>query len=276
MRKQAISISCFVLVAAAFGGFVRWIQNQAAFELDTGLMIPGNTWSTVALLMCVAMLLLIVNQVRKLWYQGYYPAQSYTEIIKGDPNWLRRITRGIAALMIAGAVVAFLVAGYELYTSMVRTLCVMAVASAWAFVKLSEQPFAEKPSNGKQMLYVSIPVVMYVYWLIVSYRLHAAIPSVWSYAVEIIAISVSLLGMFYFAGYGYEFPKPYITMGCLMAGAFLSLVTLSDTRNVGQTLMLVAGAAMQLYYVWMIVDSMSEEWPEEHAEETEEANKAES
>ena len=42
MRKQAISICCSVLIAAAFGSFVRWIQNQAAFELETGLMIPGN------------------------------------------------------------------------------------------------------------------------------------------------------------------------------------------------------------------------------------------
>ena len=272
MRKQAISISCFVLIAAAFGGFARWIQNQAAFELETGLMIPGNKWSTVAMLVCIVLLLLMANLVRKLWYKGYYPAQTYTDIIHGDAAWLRHITRGIAALMIAGAVVAFLVAGYELYTSMVRTLCLLAVATAWAFVKLSEEPFAEKPSAMKQMLYVSIPVATYAYWLVVSYRLHAAIPSVWSYAVEIIAISVSLLGMFYFAGYGYDFPKPYLTMGCLMAGAFLSLVGLSDTRNAGQTLMLVAGAAMQLYYVWMIVSSMSTEWPEEVTEET---NKAE-
>ena len=271
MRKQAISICCSVLVAAAFGSFVRWIQNQAGFELDTGLMIPGNKWNIIAPLLCVVMLLFMANQVRKLWYEGYYPAPTYTKIINGDPAWLRRITRGIAFLMAAGAVVAFLVAGYELYTSMVRTMCILALATAWAFVKLSEQPFAEKPSNGKQMLYVSIPVVLYVYWLIVSYRLHAAVPSVWSYAMEIIAISVSLLGVFYFAGYAFDFAKPYIAMGCLMAGAFLSLVTLSDTRNIGQTLMLVAGAAMQLYYVWMIISSMSEEWPEEVVEETEKA-----
>ena len=275
MRKQAISICATVLVVAAFGSFARWIQNQAAFELETGLMIPGSTWSKVALLVCLAMLLLLGNLVRKLWYKGYYPAQEFNTVIHGEAAWLSRITRGIAALMVVGAAAAFLIAGYELYSSMVRTLCVLAVASAWSFVKLSEEPFAEKPSALKQMLYASVPVVMYGYWLVVSYRLHAAIPSVWSYAVEIIAISVSLLGMFYFAGYGYDFARPYIAVGCLMAGAFLSLVTLPDSRNVGQTLMLVAGAAMQLYYVWMIVDSMCEEWPEEAVEETtEETNKA--
>ena len=272
MQKKAISICSSVLVLAAFSAFARWIHNQAAFELETGLMIPGSMSSKVTFIICVLCLLGICWLVRSLWYEGYYAPVSVDKIISGSPLWLHRITRGIAGVMIVGAIIAFLVAGYELYTSMVRTLCVLAVATAWAFVKLSEEPFAEKPSAMKQMLYVSIPVVTYAYWLVVSYRLHAAIPSVWSYAVEIIAISVSLLGMFYFAGYGYDFPKPYLTMGCLMAGAFLSLVGLSDTRNAGQTLMLVAGAAMQLYYVWMIVSSMSTEWPEETTEET---NKAE-
>jgi len=169
-------------------------------------------------------------------------------------------------LMVIGAVIAFLIAGYELYSSIVRTLCVLAIAAAWAFVKLSEQPFEEEPSPNKQTLLAAIPVVMYVYWLVVSYRTHAAIPGVWSYALEIFAISASILGMFYFAGYGFEFPRPYAALGSLMAGAFLSLVTLLDSRNIGQTLMMVAGAAMQMYYAYMIITSMSAEWPEEEKE----------
>ena len=111
---------------------------------------------------------------------------------------------------------------------------------------------------------------MYVYWLVVSYRTHAAIPSVWSYALEIFTIGASILGMFYFAGYGFEFPRPYAALGCLLTGALLSLVTLMDDRNIGQSLMFVAGAAMQMYYAYMIMTSMSPEWPEE-PEETEEA-----
>ena len=42
MQKKAISIGSVVLVLAAFSAFARWIQNQAAFELETGLMKPGN------------------------------------------------------------------------------------------------------------------------------------------------------------------------------------------------------------------------------------------
>lgn len=263
MQKKAISICSSVLVLAAFSAFARWIHNQAAFELETGLMIPGSMSSKVTFIICVLCLLGICWLVRSLWYEGYYAPVSVDKIISGSPLWLHRITRGIAGVMIVGAIIAFLVAGYELYSTMVRTLCVLAIAAAWGFVKLSELPFAEKKSPVKESLYAALPAVMYVYWLLVSYRTHAAIPSVWSYAVEIFAICMSIIGTFYFAGYAFDFPKPYVTLASLMAGTYLSFVTLPDSRNAGLALMLVAGAAMQMYFAWMVITSLSEEWPEE-------------
>ena len=270
MQKDAVTISGYVLIAAAFSAFVRWIQNQAAFELETGLAKPDTIWGEATFLFCVIGIAGIIWLVRRLWYRGLYPAQDYMSVIHGEQIWLHRITRGIAGLMVIGAVIAFLIAGYELYSSIVRTMCVLAIAAAWAFVKLSELPFEEEPSPHKQTLLAAIPVVMYVYWLVVSYRTHAAIPSVWSYGLEIFALGASILGMFYFAGYGFEFPRPYAALGCLLTGALLSLVTLLDDRNIGQSLMFVAGAAMQMYYAYMIITSMSPEWPEE-PEEPEEA-----
>ena len=263
MQKKALSICSSVLVLAAFSAFARWIQNQAAFELETGLMKPGNPWSVITFILVVLCLLGIGWVVRSLWYEGYYAPVELKQIIRGNPLWLGRFTKAIAGLMAVGAVIAFLVAGYELYSTMVRTLCVLAVAAAWCFVKLSELPFAEKDSEFKWSLMAALPAVMYVYWLLVSYRTHGAIPSVWSYAPEIFAIGMSILGTFYFAGYAFDFPKPYVTLACLLCGAYLSFMTLPDSRNVGLALMLVAGAAMQLYFAWMIIASLTEEWPEE-------------
>ena len=271
MQKKAISIGSLVLILAAFSAFTRWIQNQAAFEVETGLMIPGSAWSKIAFVMVLLCLLGIGWVVRSLWYEGYYAPERLDKVIHGDPLWLGRITRAIGAIMVVGVAIAFLVAGYELYSTMVRTLCVLAVAAAWGFVKLSELPFDEKKSDLKETVFAALPAVMYVYWLLVSYRTHAAIPSVWSYAVEVFAICVSVLGMFYFAGYAFDFPRPYVALTCLLGGAYLSLTTLPDSRNAGLALMLVAGAGMQLYLAWMIITSLSEEWPEE-TEEDEEAD----
>ena len=266
MQKKAISIGSAVLVLAAFSAFARWIQNQAAFELETGLMIPHSIWSKLAFLMGVLCLLGIGWMVRSLWYDGHYAPVELDKIMDGSPIWNSRFTKIIGGLMVVGAVIAFLVAGFELYSTMVRTLCVLAIAAAWGFVKLGELPFTEKKSEWKGSLLAALPGVMYVYWLLVSYRTHAAIPSVWSYAVEIFAIAVSVLGTFYFAGYAFDFPKPYVTLTCLLSGAYLSLMTLTDSRNVGLALMLVAGAAMQLYLAWKIITSLTDEWPEETEE----------
>ena len=270
MQKKAISIGSVVLVLAAFSAFARWIQNQAAFELETGLMKLGNPWSVITFVMVVFCLLGICWAVRGLWYEGHYAPTELKQIIHGSPLWLGRFTKAIAAVMVVGAIIAFLVAGYELYSTMVRTLCVLAVAAAWGFVKLSELPFAEKDGEFKWTVPAALPAVMYVYWILVSYRTHGAVPSVWSYAPEIFAIGVSILGTFYFAGYAFDFPKPYVTLACLLCGAYLSFMTLPDSRNAGLALMLVAGAAMQLYFAWMIITSLTDEWPEEQSSSEEE------
>ncbi len=267
MQKHAISICSYILVASAFGAFARWIMNNAAFETDTGLMIPGAIWSKLAFVVVLLCLGGIVWTVRAFWYQGYYPAQTCRQVIHGNYLFIAPITKLLGAMMFIGAFIAFLIAGYELYSSVVRTLCLLAMATAWAFVKLNEEPDPENPmSAARETLLVALPAIMYAYWLVVSYRTHAAQPSVWSYAVEILAICASMLGTFYFAGYGFDFPRPYAALGCLMAGSFMSLVTILDSRNIGMALMFVAGAGMQLYYVWMIADSMSEQWPEAESE----------
>jgi len=263
MQKNAITICSYVCVASAFCAFFRWIQNQAAFEAETGLMIPGSFWTKFSILACLVGIAGIWLVVRNLWYREYYPAQEFEVVIHGKRMWLYRISRAIAGLMIIGAILTFFIAGYELYSSLVRTLCFLGIAAAWAFVKISELPFEEEKSPMKQTLYAALPAVMYAYWLVISYRTHAAIPSVWSYAPEVFAICASVLGLFYFAGYGFDYPRPYAAIGWMMTGSFLSLVSLMDSRNVGLSLMFVAGAAMQLYFVWMILTSMSEQWPEE-------------
>lgn len=274
MQKHGINAVVYTLIAAAFSSFFRWIQNQAAFEADTGLMIEGAIWSKLALVVCLIGIGGIVYLVRSLWYKNYYPAQTYDQIIHGDPVWLERITKGIGAVMVLGAAVNLFIGSYSVYRNLQGVLSVLGIVTAWAFVQMSRLPQAEKQSPMRHSLLASIPVVFYLDWLTVSYRTNGANPSVWAYAPEIIAIGMCIAGMFYFAGYGWDFPRPYAAVGCLMAGAMLSLTTLMDARNVGQQLMLIAGGAMQLYYVWMIITSMSEIWPEE-AEQAPEAPRQE-
>ncbi len=262
MQKNAITMCSYVFCVAAFCGFFRWIQNQAAFELETGLMISGSIWTKLT----VAVLLLSVGgiffMVRRLWYRDYCPAQTFAEVIHGDAYWVNKVAKILAGLMIIGSVILYLMAQYHVYHTLFRTLALLGIASAVAFVKLSEVPYEKKSPNMISLL-AAIPVVMYCFWLIASYRSNAAVPSVWKYGLEILAICSSVLGVFYTAGYAFDYPKPYEALAWLLTGALLSLVTLTDSRLIGLQVMLLAGAGMQLFYAWMIISSMKEEWPDE-------------
>ena len=41
MKNKALNITISTAVLAAFGAFLRWLQNQVSFELDTGLAKAG-------------------------------------------------------------------------------------------------------------------------------------------------------------------------------------------------------------------------------------------
>ncbi len=272
MQKHAITFGVYLLIAAAFTAFFRWIQNMSAFELETGLMISGVLWSKVALAVCLIALGGIIYLVRDLWYRNCYPAQTYEQLIVGDPYWIDRITKLIAAVMILGAAINLFMESFGVHRIIYGLLSVFAVAMAVAFVKLSKLPLEEKPSSSKQAFLSAVPVVFYLDWLTVSYRIHAADPSVWSYAPEIITICMCIAATFYFAGYGWDFPRPYAALGCSLAAALMSFSILMDDRKVGQQLMLIAGAAMMLYHAWMIVVSMKKEWPAQPENTSEEAS----
>ena len=263
MQKHAITLGVYVLIASACTAFFRWVQNLSAFELETGLMIPNILWSKVAFVVCLAALGGIVFMVSRFWYRNYYPAQTYEQLFVGDPYWIDRITKLIAGIMIAGAAVNFFIGTYSVYRNLQGVLSLLAIATAVAFVQLSDLPWAEEHSSFKHGLWSAIPVVFYMDWITVSYRTHAVVPSVWSFAPEIFAIGMCIIAAFYFAGYGWDFPRPYAALGCGLAAALLSLMTLMDERNLGQQMMLIAGAAMFLYNSWMIVVSMKAVWPSE-------------
>ena len=274
MRKLAISMCSYVLCMSAFGGFFRWIQNMSAFEPETGLMIHGSVWSKITLVVLLVAVAGIFFLARRLWYKDYYPAQGYETLFAGDEYWVMKPAKIFSGLMLIGSVVLILLAQYHVYHSILRTLALLGLATSWAYVKLLRLPFDKKSPNMVSLL-AAVPVVFYCYWLLVSYRTNAAVPSVWQYGLEILAICASVLGMFYAAGYGFGMPRPYHAIAWLNTGALLSLVTITDSRLFGMQLMMLAGAGMQMYLSWMIISSLQEHWPEDEEEVPEAAPTAE-
>lgn len=267
MRKNAMVICCYVCVTAAFGAFFRWIQNQAAFETATGLVIYGSIWSKIVALLCMAAVLGGLALVIGLRKKDFYPARDCKTVFLGMPPVTTYYYNFMAVLMILGGAVLFVTSKYEQYATILRVLALFAILSGLSFRYLVAAPYKEHEDN-LQCLCCTVMVLMYSYWLVVCYKLHAATPSAWTYGFEVLAIGTNAISFYYMAGYAFGRVRPYRSLFGSMTGAFLSLVTLPDGHYLGMQLMFLASAGMQLYFAWMIASNMRLEKPVSPAEES--------
>ena len=266
MRKNALIISCYVCVAAAFGAFFRWIQKQAAFEADTGLVIPGSIWNTIAAVVCLAAAAGLLAVVLGLKKQGFTPPDSCETAFRGLLPLTNYCGWLFAALMIAGGVLLLVMAGMDRYHTLLRLLALLAVLTGAAYVYVLAAPY-KKREPAMLCLCTSLPALLCCYWLVVSYKLHGTEPSAWSFGFEILALSAAAVAFYYLARYAFNRVRTYRTLFFTLLGAFLCLVTLGDERYFAMKLMFLGCAGMLVLSAWLIVSNMRAAPPEVPAEE---------
>ena len=255
MRKNAIIMCCYVCVAAAFGGFFRWIQTLTAFEADTGLIIPGSIWSKLMALLCVVAVLGILAWVLKLRKQEYYPARTCEVVYRGTTPLPPYIYTVFALVMAVGGVILFVTSKFRAYQTLIRLLAFFAVLSAGSFYYVASSPYKQR-EVGMQCLSAAVLTLTGCFWMILSYKINSTTPSVWRYSIEILALAADTIAFYYLAGYAFGKPKPYRSMFFAFTGAFFSLVAMAVVRMLGMQVILGAVAAMLMYSGWMTIASM--------------------
>ena len=267
MRKNALMITCYVCVAAAFGAFFRWIENQAGFEQETGLVIPGSIWHFVAALVCLAgavgLLALVVGLRRK----HFREPETCEEAFHGIAPLSTYCVYLLTGMMIGSGLILYVQAGAERYPLLLRLLAIFAILSGMGLPYLLKE--REKARDENLMcLCAALPVLMCSFWLVVSYKIHGTEPSAWSFGMEILAICADAVGFYYLAGYAFGRVRTYRTLYFLLLGTFLSLVAFGDGTVFGRKLLLLACAGTQLYCAWCVVSNLRvcAEKPETEAE----------
>lgn len=258
MRKNAIMMCSYVCVAAAFGGFFRWIQSLAAFESDTGLLIAGSIWTKLTGLLCIAAVVGLLVLVLWLRKQDYYPAKNCETVFRGTTPLPPYVYTLFTVMMIAGGVILFVMSKYRAYQTLMRLQAFFAVLAAASFYYLMSSPY-KRHENGMQCLCASVLTLMMCFWMILDYKMNSTLPSAWNYCMEILALSADAIAFYYTAGYAFGRPKPHRTMFFAFLGGFFSLVTLADDRLLGMQVMMAACAGMLMYIGWMTVASMRTE-----------------
>lgn len=269
MQKKALSVNAYVVAAGAFGAFFRWLQNQTAFEADTGLLKPGAINYIVPLVLLAAAFLFyrIVKGFKK------------QELTAPDDVWHAFRAKHLAypvayyctaGLMIIGGFVTFVTARDFIGAGFFRVVALFAVLCGMTFPLICSAA-KKKYSPSLVSTLMTLPIIMYCVWLIGSYKVNSSTPTVFAYAIEIIALCVIIIAFYYAAGFAFGKAVPQRAMFFIMLGAFMCVVTLADARLFGLQLILVATAAMFITENWLLVCNMQKAEPvKEKAPEKEE------
>lgn len=274
MRKNALIISCITCVFGAFGAFFRWLLDLTAFEAESGLYIPGNIWSkalVITCLGCAAALLAAVMKLKKK--DGLALSEDYSAAMCGSTVAFKPIYIFISALMAAGGVLLALSAGenrYSVFQLILAVLGILAAVGFWLMMSAAKRR-RDPPLN---CFGATLIILLYCFWLIVSYRENTASPVIWSYAMELLAISGALAASYFIAGVPFGRQKPFVTIFFCQFAAFLCITTLPDKRATGQQIMLIATAVMLVFVSWILISNLRvpQAEPEPQEQDTPEDN----
>ena len=256
MRNSAYPLCITTLVVAAFGGFFRWLQNQVSFDLDTGLAITGSMWPyvTAAWFVIAAIILLVqsrraINRDRvrrpETFEQAFHPVGGYTGVLVL-----------ICGLLMAagGAILFFTVPFSDKQRTLMQVIAVLAVVYGFVFpFQLADK--GERPRTST-VVFSAIPIVLFAFWIVVSYKSNIVNPTITAYAVEIITLCALTVAFYQVAGFAFDRPRPIRATFWALFAATLCFASIADKHYFAVHLIFIAAGLMLMLQAWLIASNV--------------------
>ena len=256
MRNSAYPLCITTLVLAAFGGFFRWLQNQVSFDPETGLAVVGSRWMyvTAAWLVIAAVILLVqsrraINRDRvrrpETFEQAFHPVGGYTGVFV--------LLCGL--LMAAGGVLLFFTVPFsDRQRSLLQVVAVIAAVYGFLFpFQLADK--GERPRTAT-VVFSAIPIALFAFWIVVSYKSNIVNPTITAYAVEIITLCVLTIAFYQVAGFAFDRPRPIRATFWALFAAFLCIVSVADKHYFAVHLIFLAAGLMLMLQAWLIASNV--------------------
>lgn len=253
MRKNALTICCFVCAFGAFGAFFRWLQNQICVDTATGVQKPGMLNVLVPLII-IAAAVVFWFLVRKKMETCVFASNMY-ETFRGTTPVFKVVSWVIGCIIILGGIVTWAGTRLDVQAKAFTFISVMAIITGATFPSICATAKKHFPP-GLISAFSTMPILMFTFWLIACYMRNSSVPNVWSYGIEIVAVCAVITAFYYIAGYSFGIPRPFAGLYSGMLAAFLCIMLLADSRYFGQKMIIIGTAAMLLMYCWMIVGNM--------------------
>lgn len=255
MQKKSLEITCYVAGAGAFGVFLRWLQDQLAFD-ENGLSEPSvfNFLVPLMLLAAAWMFTLFINKIQD---DKLYVPRDFCDALF-NPGKLFAVARwAIGLLMCLGSVVLLMTSETDVDADFIRIICLLGFLSGLAFpFVLGSANYDEFANVRFVRLCMMMPILLFSAWLILCYKQNSYNSVVWSYVIEMATIIVALLAFFRIAGYAFFAPNWRKCMLAIMMGAAMCIMSLADERYMGMHIIILSAALMLILYNWILFKNL--------------------
>ena len=255
MQKKSLEITCYVAGAGAFGVFLRWLQDQLAFD-ENGLSEP-SIFNFLVPLMLLAAAWMFTRFINKIQDDKCYVPRDFCDALF-NPGKLFAIARwAIGLLMCLGSVVLLMTSETDVDADFIRIICLLGFLSGLAFpFVLGSANYDEFANVRFVRLCMMMPILLFSAWLILCYKQNSYNSVVWSYVIEMATIIVALLAFFRIAGYAFFAPNWRKCMLAIMMGAAMCIMSLADERYMGMHIIMLSAALMLILYNWILFKNL--------------------
>lgn len=260
MRKSAVAIPLFALVAGAIGYIIRQMEVNTGFESATGF--AKRDFQVTLMLIGLSALVIILAAVFAIMTKRKYKADNdYLKAFapKGFLYIGVSIVLGISWLV--ADVLYFLdkrAAGLSFIEdipgsgiSPIDYIFIFLVAiTAVSLFFMARSAFTGR-SGTELLLFSIVPSIFFCYWLIILYKDNAANPVLLSYSYQCLAIAAAALSYYFSAGFVYKKSVTGRSLFSFLVTIYFCTVVLAD--NVILPIKMIFGVTMIFQFINTVV-----------------------
>jgi len=253
MRKFAVIMPFFALVAGLVGFYLRYTELEEVFDHVTGLPQRGAGLTAALIVLTCALLFvgLVFSVIVKLRYsspRGYENAFGTKSV--AYPLFFAVI--GVIWLVVTVIHFLGMNENFQIAEAYFSILSALAAVSMMFF---AIEVYRDPSSKLKPPLSLA-PSLFVCFWLVLLYRRNASNPVLLSYAYFCLALVSAAVSFYLTSGYVFNKPAPAKTVFFSIAAIFFSGVTLADGHSMPIRIIFALIAVINIVHCSMLIRNL--------------------